>query len=367
MWIVIRIALAVIGLCVRWVSRGRARGGTPLRLGDLEVFQKIHQHKNTIKGFTLAAKRASPTWARFHSETSTDRWFKRIGISNEVQTGDAAFDEAVYVTSDHPFVATLLADTPDFRAAIRAVLDSGVKRISFDGARVSYKKDSAIPPTERDFQLFRTLWETSWRLEDEPRSRFSDPFLWKALVVEGVLWSIAGVAIGAGLEMIAHRPDIHASKERLIVTGLVVAAAAFAVVFIATLLWMRGSSRGHRVILESAVLMALSFPIAGIQLVGDTNRALDDAPATTVKRQLIECETRVHRGKRGRKSYSYHLHLSPTPESEGPPVPDEIETDHATCLAATPGAGVEIDVKPGRWRLPWYSEIRVGGERWTPP
>jgi hypothetical protein len=131
---------------------------------------------------------------------------------------------------------------------------------------------------------------------------------------------------------------------------------------------MRGSSRGHRIIVESAIVLVLGLPVAGIQVVGDSNRALDDAPPALVTRTIGYCEVREHRGRRGRRWYSYHVWLAPAVEHPaGPSLPAEIEVTRSICNRAAAGDAIELEIGPGRWSIPWYRSIRVGGEAWTAP
>lgn len=366
MWIVIRLALAAIGFVIRQLSRGRLPK-TPLTYDGTPYFEKIHKNKHRITGFTIGMARKSPSWVRLHAESRTDRFFKRLGVANEIQTGDSAFDERVYVTCDHPFVGTVLCETPDLRRAIVAALDAGYKRISFDGAALRMERSSSTSPSLEDLRLMKTLWETSWRLEDELPSRFADPFLWKALVVEGVIWSILGFAIGAAIQMVVHKEDFHVWQREVWKLGVFVAVAGFAFLIALVVLWMRGSSRGHRVIVESAIVLLIGMPTASVQVVGDTNRALDDSPAIVLERTLEQCEVREHRGKRGRRWYSYHLWIIQEAEQTGPKLPHEIETTRVMCNAASAGATVEIQLGRGRWGIPWYRSLRVGDETWTSP
>lgn len=363
MWIVLRLILAAIGFGIRqW--RRRKKPTAAGMFDDTPWFEEVYYNKSRTTGFSIAMPRASPTWARLHAESRADRLFKRIGIANEVQTGDPEFDELVYVTCDHPHVTGLLRETAELRRAIVAAFRAGFKEVRFDGRYVWLRRDADTSSTETDRQVLQRIQVASARLDDEPASRLADPFLWKALVVEGLIWAIAGYAIGAAIEQMAYDEDYHVDKSALIGRGLGAGAAGFVLLLGIITLWMRGSSRGHRIIIESALVLVIALPITGIQTVGDTNRALDDAPATTVARQVAGCEVRRHTSK-NRTSYTYHLGLVPEPERTGPLLPPTIEVTKPICDGATPGAPIELEIKPGRWGVPWYREIRVGGVTWT--
>ncbi len=366
MWIAIRLVLALVGFLIRRIRRGPA-GKVNGHFEGLPYFADVDRSKRGITGFTLSTARRSPTWVRLHAESALDRWFKRIGVANESQTGDESFDDEVYVASDHPHVATILRETPELRAAIRDAFVRGYRRVQFDGHSVSIERRSSEPPGDNDLRVLARIHAASAAFEDEMPSRFADPFLWRALAVEGLIWSLFGYAVGGLLEFMIDREDLHLHGGEVVKLGLLVAAAAYVLLGAVIVLWMRGSSRGHRVIVESAVVLLLGLPVASIQAVADTNRALDDAPAVTITRVVERCEVREHRGRRGRRSYSYHLRLEAAREPGHTELPDEIEVTSALCRASSEGASIEFTVGPGRWGLAWYRRIRVGDEVWTAP
>lgn len=171
-----------------------------------------------------------------------------------------------------------------------------------------------------------------------------------------------GYAIGAYLEMALHREAYQLFPWDVVKSGLVVAVAALVVLLGVIALWMSGSSRGHRIIVESAVVLVLGLPATCIQLVGDTNRALDDAAAREVTVTVDHCEKRRHRSRKGRISYTYHLWIEPSPG-----LPREIAIDKRLCIGLGAGDPVELSIGPGYWGLPWYRSITAGGETWTAP
>ena len=363
MWIVIRLILAAIGFAIRRLTRGRV----PKAASSLEgvpYFETIHRNKQSITGFTIGMARASPTWIRLHAESRIDRFCKWLGIANELQTGDKPFDDRLYITCDHPHVHAVLRESKPLRDAILAAFDAGYLWIRFDGATVRMRRHVHADPSPQDKKLLTDVWRAAAALASEPPSRFADPFLWKALAVEGVIWGFLGYAIGAFIESRVHTEDYHLWPSQVVKTGLVVAVVSFFALLAVIALWMRGSSRGHRVIVESAIVLLLGLPITAIQLVGDTNRGLDSAPAIHAERKLERCEQRKHRTKHN-YYYTYHLWLDSPAELVGPRLPRDIEVPSALC--GMPGAPVHLEIGPGRWNIPWYREIVVADRVWRSP
>jgi hypothetical protein len=212
-WIAFQLVLALVGFAIRYARRQTKFDPTEA-FDDVPYRMKIRRWSFGINGFSLQMPRRSPTWLRLHAETAFDRWAKRVGLSREIETGDARFDGLVYVTCDHA----------------------------------------------------------------------------------------------------------HVEKS-------------------------------------------LGVPLASIQLVADTNRALDSAQPKRASVGLRGCEVREHRGKGGRVSYSYHLMLTPEPSVTGDR--DSFGVTRALCNAAYMTDRAEVVIGPGRWSLPWYREITVAGERWS--
>jgi hypothetical protein len=369
MWIFIRLMLALIGFAIRTLARGRSPD-TAGNYKDTPYTSKIWTAKGQTKGFEIGMPRTTPTWIRLHPESAADRAFKAIGIANEIQTGDATFDAKVYVTCDHPHVATVLAESSELRAAILALFEAGYRKILFDGTYVRAERKCDYTPTTRDLELLHALYVASWKLSDAPPSRLSDRFFWKALVVEGVIWSIAGYAIGAAFEIFITDGDLHIEKGAVWKAGFLVAGVTFGVLLLLIALWMRGSSRGHRVIIESGIVLLLGLPIASAQVVSDTNRTFDDTPAQIAERTFSQCEIREHRGRRGRRSYTYHLHLNAEVENRSAPaLPDSIKITRTLCSAANASTNnaVTIAVGDGRWGIRWYRWIRIDETTWKNP
>jgi hypothetical protein len=95
------------------------------------------------------------------AETGADRLGKRVGIDREVQTGDAAFDAAVYIESDAPDedVRAALADAR-VRRAVRELLAAGEARVELDpeGLTSVHNLDAARTPiAEADLDRITAL------------------------------------------------------------------------------------------------------------------------------------------------------------------------------------------------------------------
>jgi hypothetical protein len=318
-----------------------------------------------IIAVTIGMPMETPNWIRMHRESRADRFFKRMGIASEMATGDPEFDKQVYVTSDHPAVVTLLTGSAELRAAVmRSLAMVGATCVRYDGSAIWIMEipGSAVIPLHLD--ILAELREASSPLSQASNHWYADRFLWKALLIEGLIWAIFGYATGACIEAVGDQTDRHLWTDPLVWTGLLRALLAFIGILASIALWMRGSSRGHRILVESAVVLAFGLPVTGIQAVADSNRVLDDSPAQTVNLEIDRCEARES-GSRGRTKTYYALVFTSPDRPPGQVVPSEIRVTKRLCDALRRGNVLEIKIGAGRWGFPWYRQIRTGDETWT--
>jgi hypothetical protein len=373
MWILLRLVIAALGFgCRLFYSDSRRPSALPgpdqrsFNGRPDYLWNKMGSGKDKDKVVRLSIGMAltSPREIRMHRESVLDFFVKRIGIAVELQTGDSAFDELVYVTSDHPGVKALLTSSAPLRAAILRAFELGARRVRYDGKAVWLDDIPEAVVTTPHLETLAALWKASAPLSQEPPHWFADRFLWKALVIESVAWGIAGYAAGSVLEHFDHVEDLHVWTGALIGIGCVVALLMFAAMLAAIVLVMRGSSRGHRIVIESALLLAIGLPLAGIQLVADVNRALDDSPTQSLKVRVARCD--VYRGK-GRRSYSLVIDDSTSIAPPAPEWPSKIQVSRRLCDALVRGGDLEVELGAGYLGLPWYRQLRARDVTWTAP
>lgn len=120
-------------------------------------------------------------------------------------------------------------------------------------------------------------------------------------------------------------------------------------------LWLRGSSRGHRLLVESAVMLTIGLPIASVQAVADINRLLDDAPARVVVVGAAIATSPAWPSARTMRACAIW---------ELPPL---IDVSPAICSEIGATQELQLEIAPGRWGLPWYRSMRSGGVEWISP
>jgi len=352
MWIIIRLFLAVVAYLMR-LRLPTLSPEAPHQLGGMSYFVDLTERKGKVTRFSIGTPLAAP-WFRLSHEGGPDRFFKAVGMAREAESGDPEFDRLVYVAGDHPAVHALLRKSEPARVAIQEALAAGFTRISSNGACLTLDHPEGRNPKQDELALLGRLRAALVRLEGSRANPFADGFLWKVVVVEAAVWSILAYAIGGFVELFFNKQDYHLQTGSLIRYGLGAALVLFVLLFGAIAVFLRGSSRGHRILVESAIVLALGLPIAGLQLVSDLNRGLDGGTEVVFTRKIRDVEKR-----RSRRSTSYYLHLAGRSAGEPTGLPAKIKVEHALYEQASPGALAAVHVAPGWLGLPWYRRIEI--------
>ncbi len=364
MWILVRVAFALAGFAARWFGvLGRPKG-IPHEVGGRTVLRAKRDNLRGGHNHFVGVELKAPIWFRLSRENKYDRWFKRVGLSAEVETGDADFDKFVYLACDHPGFESLLKRSAEARALISELLWAGVTRIDYRGDVVwcSMKRE----PSAHEQSLVARLGEVLAPLRDDASSRFSDPFLLKALVVESAVWSMATYAAASFLVTLSL-PEIYLTDASYLLPGLGLAVGLFVLLVGGVWFFLSGSSRGHRLIVESAVVLICALPIAGIQIFDDLNRGLDSSEVK-VRTNRSECQrlvsTSTGRRRGPRTTITHWLHVSGSAEGITLPSPVRFPGD---CAHAPRGALATFTLGRGALGSPWYRSITVADYTWSPP
>ena len=352
MWILLRLAAAGVGFLIRLGSRFAAAG-------EERVFEghryncHVSKKKGQVTSFRLSMAFPKGVVFGMTCERSWDAFFKSLGFSAEYQTGDATFDDKVYIACDNPAFCHALKNQPRHRELLLEFFAAGFYRIRSDGNRLMIEAKRELPDKwvvhlpEAQKLLLAALADTP--------SYLSDPFVWRALLVEAVIWSLAGYAVASGVDFAVHKQDFHVKPYSVIGYGVCASIALMALLMFAIVVFLQRSSRSHRILIESFVALLLSLPIAGIQLVSDLNRGLDGKPSLMATVEVQRAYEQVHRGRRGRRWYTYHMEIGPADSPVLLPLKIDISRTVYTSIQAR--KPISIEMGPGFLGLPWYRKI----------
>jgi hypothetical protein len=226
---------------------GREHRGAPQLHLDLEgarVVASFRLSSGSITGMTIEVRSGPYRAIVFRRETDEDKKGKARGISVEHQTGDASFDDGVYVVTDESadIVSEMLEDG-DVRVAIAALARRGYEvKLGASGVVVSAAVDLLVggepgvaPGTDdlvADIEHAATLARVPRIPGKSPPTSIAP---WGAYMLTGLLAVVGGLALLAGLSDWG---------PRRVVLPFVGAAVGLAATPLALLLLKRGL-RGH--------------------------------------------------------------------------------------------------------------------------
>ena len=121
MWLLLGLSTLFGGLTLGWkLRRDARRKGEVVRSGEFVFcFKQPKQGQRPNDSCFGVPVRGLPEF-RLKPQSFSDALFRRIGISNEVQTGDDTFDRAMYVVSDLPVARDALRRDPELRRRLLA-------------------------------------------------------------------------------------------------------------------------------------------------------------------------------------------------------------------------------------------------------
>ena len=362
MWLVIRLLIAIGAGVIRFLSptwRGKPTGIA----GGRAAYQSVSKTKSgKITGFRLGVGLDTGFVFDFHKESQTDHFFKWLGLSDEVQTGDSSFDQKIYVACDHLGLHDILTFEPRARAAILAALDAGYDRIRSDGRVLWMRKEAEKEPGPEDFAPLVEIAESLSCLErrDGHRVHIPRPFALRFIIVEAVVWSIFGYAASSWITLSYDFGWSYFEYGRLLWLGTLSAAFAMAALFGLIVVFLRGSSRAHRILVESGILLTLALPVTGVSVVSDINANARGGAPVRVDCEIVSKQKVTRRKRRGGKTTDYYINLAP-PASRpiGFDAPRRVQVDYGDYAAAEPKGTLIMQIEPGALGIPWIADRTV--------
>jgi hypothetical protein len=346
MWLLFRL-LSIVGLVI-WKLFPRPFGVESY--GDVDgrkVLRRVSRdskHKRVTK-FEVGASLPKSQRFSFTVEKSTDRWFKSVGLSQEVQTGDCEFDERVYAACDHEAMHALLKSSPSLRKRIMDILNAGIDRIEGDGSYVWIMKKGDEEPNSGHRQLAADL-ATELSAMDKSATWLTDRYWQRVIAVEVMLAMLVGYAVGALVRM-STITTVYPRLTSLLLMSVAGAAVVLLVVGAVIVLLLRGSSRAHRTLIEAGLVMVVAIPGAGYVLACDINESSAQG-GYTAKAVVVDKQ------QGGKKSRRWHaLTVDTIGDGQG-----DAKLNVSADVYNRTGSEVAVDIGAGVLGVPYIREVR---------
>lgn len=307
--------------------------------------------KNRPPAFVVTMLCPSGGEFRVVKESRVDAFFRNIGISCEIQTGDTDFDDRFYILTDAVGFTSDYFRSARKRDAVRSVFDAGFTEIRSTGAMMELIRKPFTISSELDPSFLTSVLPALEALVSELPVR-SFGFLAdvdahlpmrKALAFSVVVVGLVAAPVAAILFGNQYRA---LDSGALFLEAMKYGGAVFLVYFAGCIALLRGRSSSHRDLGVILLLSLFSFPFGGMTAVEAYNGYADTAPAN------IHHVVVVNRSlSRGKNSTSYYAQVA---SWRGENRTERIPVNRSVYDRLQPGATkMLVTTKPGRLGFEW--------------
>ncbi len=298
--------VAALGPGVDWDEKRQ----TFRQVGMNFRYQKYQGSRNSPPSFSLFLE-CPVTGGEFEiaTESAVDRFFKNIGITLEVQTGDEVFDGRCFIASNTPEFAKECFASAERRETVKRLWDIKVRKIVYRGQSLALIWQGQTSHADGVSNLKESLDLMAVLIRDLPQYHEivslagSGP---AGPAERNLVMGIAGASSALGvLSLIWTNLQYPLfDPAGLFLFSLKFSVPALAVFIVLAVRTLSGRSRSHRDLLLACGLALAGFLFTGYGVVALYNGMADlSAPASHIA--LIQ-NKEMHRSKNSR---SYHLYV----------------------------------------------------------
>ncbi len=264
---------------------------------------------------------------RITRENRGDIAAKKMGLSKEIQTGDQAFDELVYIhTHSQVLMENFLFD-PGNRAMITSLFENGFTELSLNGSELAAQSKPFSTGNFSDSQFIPDnlgrLLKLSRKLATSSPGRDSGGLpIWKTLRLLLILLAWLVLIAGLSLMLYGMNTFIPLDSWDLFKFTLPFAGVASFIYLSLSLLLLKGRSAAHRDLGHIGIISLLGFPCLtfGLAILG--NSQLDRS--TSVEHNMPLLYKNIRHSKNSTTYYATVKSWRPTQETESLQIDDTV-------------------------------------------
>lgn len=359
MWIIFKLIVMVVAFLIRWFFKnfGKVYRGQEETINQKTLFVRKISNKHQVVDTVFRFEFSSQSLFKLSLESEIDQFFKKVGIANEVQTGDTDFDQKIYVASDSSLFRDQIKQDTKLRQLVLGLFKLECESIEGNGQYVSFKfpgDRSNDQNLKQELSVFFALFS---ELNLSSNHLLKDPFSVKVLFAEALIWSMAAYAWTSYFSWTFGAGEIHLNPLAMISYGLVIGLSVLAVVVFIIAKFFKGSSRGHRIFIESVMVLGLSLPIGGISSFHDINTFNDNSLTTVIEAEVISNEEKISRRRSNRAKKSYHLEIRTNSEQDKFNLKTRWKISREQFDSIGSNKFVQFRIKSGRLMQPWIQSI----------
>ncbi len=254
-------------------------------------------------------------------QSGIDSFFKRIGIANEFETGDASFDDVVYLISDNKTLHYALANSAEFRLAVKSIMDYGTAStleathihcrngrlwVQFDVGS-NYADGSIGDVATVLLNSFDALKKSINEVAQISGSRWRDPFVFKAAILLAIS---SGLAINGAIHLFRASfgsVPFTVNHSLMVNDAILYALMMFSAFVVGAIFWLGRSARTHIVLIELLTVGAFGFFASTVVELRDINMEMDISAPKYYETQIVDKYTKKGSGRRSRSRTNYYV------------------------------------------------------------
>lgn len=364
MWFLFGFLTISICICVefwrRHLSRWSPEGVTS------GVQYKHYRHKGKVTWVYLGVVCSPRPSFSLKQQSWLDNLFKRMGVSNEFETGDALFDDLIYLVSDNKTLHHALANSAGFRSAVKKMMNYGIasqleaREIHCRNGRLwatfkagsDYSEGKIAHTVKALATEFDALNHSVQEIAAVSGSRWTDPFVIKAALLLAIS---SGVAINGTIQFFRlqfGRVPFTLDYSLIVKDALGYSLVAVLLFALIAIYWLGRSARTHLVLIELMTIGAVGIFLSVATEMRDINIEMD-----MVSPQVFETlVAQKYTTKRRRGGTNYHV------------VVKDWRCDCGNYKFRVPGSvyhgvseqgRVQFFQHPGYLGYPWISQIKA--------
>jgi hypothetical protein len=341
--------------------------GSDERAGGIAFEYDVTTYKSRVSLIRVGVACEKAFTFTLKPEGTFDRFSKAIGLTKECQTGNAAFDDTIYVLSDDLALHRMLQLDANLRDNIMRLVevcntDGKLKSINAHNGRLWV----VVDPVTRDKTEAKTVAGGIAPALDHLAGAFAtkggtvrddrDPFPFRAACVLAVS---TGLAINGAVELARMIPgDFPFMRDTLApAPGALILGVTGILVLIVFALWFMGrSARTHLVLIELLLVGSFGAVTTAYAELRDFNMEYDRHPIEVAHASVAGTYDTYTRRRRGGKTRHCHVRMI------GWPVADrETEREMSCGFADRLHSGTMLDVRQhaGALGWPWIEDFVI--------
>lgn len=284
-------------------------------------------------------------------ESTADRVGKRLRMNRELHTGDAHFDQRVYIESDAPDAvlgAVLASDK--VRAGVLALIEAGCGKLELDARAGTFETSYVV---RKDGSVATPLKGILAHLVSVVGALpvFRGDQTWRPPLFQRLSLPVCGTLMWVGIGLTVAGGVLFPTVEMgAFVKALFVGLGIWLPVTALAALLARGTSRAWRTLGYVAIPLFVGLPLCGGGGLVVANGYLDREQPTSYTAPIVD-----KKKVRGNKSTKYFVHV----REWRPGSQTEFKVSEDLFLVAEVGRTLAITIGPGRYGIEWIVSIEV--------